>query len=164
MLLGASYGSSERAIQELVDNAWDANAEHVWITLPEAVPADPVVVRDDGSGMTERQVRTEYLKIARDRRASKGNLTPDKRRTVKGRKGIGKFAGLMMAGTMVLQTRVRGQQTALTIRKEDLLQAGDDLEERPFPIETTSTRVTTRALTSLCLPWINILIFQVPNN
>src|SRR5260370_18443775 len=70
MLLGATYRSSEQAIQELVDNAWDADAEHVWITLPDAVTADPVIVRDDGSGMTDQQVRNEYLKIARDRRAT----------------------------------------------------------------------------------------------
>jgi DNA mismatch repair ATPase MutL len=44
MLLGATYRSSEQAIQELVDNAWDADAEHVWITLPDAVTADPVIV------------------------------------------------------------------------------------------------------------------------
>ena len=87
MLLGATYRSSEQAIQELVDNAWDADAEHVWITLPDAVTADPVIVRDDGSGMTDQQVRNEYLKIARDRRATKGDRTPGKHRTVRSRSG-----------------------------------------------------------------------------
>ena len=133
-LLGATYRSSEQAIQELVDNAWDADAEHVWITLPDPVTFDPVVVRDDGSGMTERQVRDEYLKIARDRRANKGDRTPGKHRLVKGRKGIGKFAGLMMAGVMRLETRARGQSTFLTIRKEDL-QAGAELEALPLQID-----------------------------
>jgi DNA mismatch repair ATPase MutL len=57
MLLGAAYRSSEQAIQELVDNAWDADAEHVWISLPDAVTSDPVVVRDDGCGMKEHEVR-----------------------------------------------------------------------------------------------------------
>jgi len=133
-LLGATYRSSEQAIQELVDNAWDADAEHVWITLPEPVTPHPVVVRDDGSGMTDQQVRNEYLKIARDRRATKGDRTPGKHRLVKGRKGIGKFAGLMMAGIMRLDTRVRGQNTCLTIRKDDL-QAGAELEALPLPIE-----------------------------
>ena len=33
-LLGEGYHSTERALKELVDNAWDAEAEHVWITLP----------------------------------------------------------------------------------------------------------------------------------
>jgi Histidine kinase-, DNA gyrase B-, and HSP90-like ATPase len=134
MLLGAAYRSSEQAIQELVDNAWDADAEHVWISLPDAVTSDPVVVRDDGCGMKEQEVRSEYLNIARDRRASKGDRTPAKHRVVKGRKGIGKFAGLMMAGIMRLETSARGQRTSLTIRKEDL-QAGAELEALPLPIE-----------------------------
>jgi hypothetical protein len=34
-LLGENYRSTEQAIKELIDNAWDADAEHVWITLPE---------------------------------------------------------------------------------------------------------------------------------
>jgi hypothetical protein len=137
MLLGAAYRSSEQAIQELVDNAWDADAEHVWITLPDPVTSDPVILRDDGSGMKEQEVRNEYLKIARDRRATKGDWTLDKHRRVKGRKGIGKFAGLMMAGIMRLETCARGQRTCLTICKEDL-HAGAELEALQLPIEVGS--------------------------
>ena len=133
-LLGAAYRSSEQAIQELVDNAWDADAEHVLITLPDPVTNDLVIVRDDGSGMREQEVRNEYLKVARDRRAAKGDRTPGKRRPVKGRKGVGKFAGLMMAGIMRLETRARGQRTCLTIRKDDL-HAGAELEALPLPID-----------------------------
>ena len=48
---------------------------------------DPIVIRDDGTGMTEHEVRHEYLKIANDRRSRKGELTIGKKRTVKGRKG-----------------------------------------------------------------------------
>lgn len=78
-------------------------------------------------------MRNEYLKIARDRRATKGDRTPGKHRSVKGRKGVGKFAGLMMAGTMRIETRARGQLTSLTIRKEDL-QTEPELEALALPI------------------------------
>jgi HSP90 family molecular chaperone len=114
-LLGETYRSSEQAIKELVDNAWDADAAHVWISLPATMTLDPIVVRDDGSGMTEREVRQEYLRIARDRRASKGERTPECNRKVKGRKGIGKFAGLMVADRMEVATRARGVETRLVI-------------------------------------------------
>src|SRR3954465_3116505 len=93
-LLGETYRCSDQSIKEPVDNAWDADATHVWINLPVAVTFDTVVVRDDGTGMTEPDVRHEYLRIARDRRASKGERTPERNRKVKGRKAIGKFAGL----------------------------------------------------------------------
>src|SRR5690606_38566362 len=63
-LLGEGYRSSEHALKELVDNAWDADAAHVSITLPAPMSADPIVIVDDGSGMTEAEVRGEYLVVA----------------------------------------------------------------------------------------------------
>lgn len=136
-LLGETYRSSEEALRELVDNAWDADAENVGITLPSEVTKDPIVISDDGTGMTEREVRDEYLYVANDRRTRKGQVTPGKKRPVKGRKGIGKFAGLIAADTMVLETCARGRATVLTITKADLLKASGrtDLEKINLPIE-----------------------------
>jgi len=57
-LLGENYRSSELAVKELVDNSWDADADNVWIALPEPITAEPIVVRDDGTGMTEQEVRS----------------------------------------------------------------------------------------------------------
>jgi len=136
LLLGETYRSSEQAIKELVDNAWDADAKSVWITLPDPLTADPLIIRDDGTGMIEKEVREDYLKIARDRRVLKGDRTSGKRRLVKGRKGIGKFAGLMVASFMNLETRARGQQTRLAIPKDDLIKAEGDLERIPLDITT----------------------------
>jgi HSP90 family molecular chaperone len=93
-LLGESYRNTEQALKELIDNAWDADAERIWITLPGSITNEPIIVKDDGTGMTEREVRNEYLNIARDRRSRKGDLSLIRKRQVKGRKGIGKFAGL----------------------------------------------------------------------
>jgi DNA mismatch repair ATPase MutL len=62
-LLGSSYRSTEQAIKELVDNAWDADASEVRITLPAEMSADPVIIEDDGSGMTVRESREDYLKV-----------------------------------------------------------------------------------------------------
>lgn len=134
-LLGETYRSTEQAIKELVDNAWDADAPNVWIALPGSLTLDPITVRDDGSGMTERELRQEYLKVARDRRLSKGEHTPG-RRLVKGRKGIGKFAGLIIAETMTVETSANGQTTCLTIPKQELLSSTGDLEKLPLPLTT----------------------------
>ena len=41
-LLGESYMSSERALRELVDNAWDAEARVVKFTLPDILSEEPV--------------------------------------------------------------------------------------------------------------------------
>lgn len=133
-LLGENYRSSELAVKELVDNSWDADAENVWITLPEPMSAQPIIVRDDGTGMTEQEVKSEYLSVARDRTSTKGELTARLKRPVKGRKGIGKFAGLMVADHMSLQTYARGTSTSLEFQRQEILTAARDLEKVPLPI------------------------------
>lgn len=139
-LLGESYRSTELALKELVDNAWDADAENVWITLPEPLTKDPIVIRDDGLGMTDREIKSGYLKIASDRRTRKGERTVKFNRLVKGRKGIGKFAGLVSANQMDIETSARGKKTHLTIKKGDLLASEKDLEkvDLPFNVEETA--------------------------
>lgn len=134
-LLGENYRSTEKALKELIDNAWDANAENVWITLPDLWEEQPIIIRDDGAGMTEREVREEYLAIASPRASRKGRKTPGKSRSVKGRKGIGKFAGLVVAGVMRIETSVRGKSTTLEMSKEKILKAAGDLEAVSLPIE-----------------------------
>ena len=39
-LLSQEYPSSERALKELVDNAWDADAEHVSVNLPKPLSGE----------------------------------------------------------------------------------------------------------------------------
>jgi hypothetical protein len=133
-LLGSSYRSTEQAIKELVDNAWDADASEVRITLPAEMSADPVIIEDDGSGMTVGELREDYLKVARDRRSLKGDLTVGKRRRVKGRKGIGKFAGLMVADTMQLVTSARGVRAELMFEREHLIHSHSDFERVRIPL------------------------------
>ncbi len=155
-LLGEGYRSSEEALRELVDNAWDADASRVSVTVPMVLDTSPIVVEDDGSGMTEEEVRSEYLRIASDRTSRKGDRTTGRNRKVKGRKGIGKFAGLMAAAEMSIETCARGRRTAVTVTKEHLTSARADvadLEAVDLPItsekcndQTHGTKVTLRLL------------------
>jgi hypothetical protein len=137
-LLGETYRSTEDAIKELVDNSYDADAEKVEITLPkEFTPNPEIIVVDDGTGMKEKEVRSEYLNVANSRTSRKGNLTFTKKRKVKGRKGIGKFSGLMVAEIMNIETCTKGIKTILTINRTELAKENYDLEKVPLPIETT---------------------------
>lgn len=135
-LLGETYKSIEDAIKELVDNAYDADADDIWIELPEPLTVNPeVVVRDNGTGMKEQEVRHEYLKIASSRLSRKGDKSLIKNRKIKGRKGIGKFAGLMVAEVMHITTTAGGKQTTLSIIKDELSKAKYDLEKVKLPID-----------------------------
>lgn len=127
-LLSQEYASSEKALKELVDNAWDADAEQVNVVLPQPMSDAPIVIADDGNGMTEEELRRHYLFIATDRRSRRGERTTGKNRRIKGRKGIGKFAGLMTASIMTLETRVRGHLCGFTLRLEDLAKV-EDIEQ-----------------------------------
>lgn len=152
-LLGETYRSTEHAVKELVDNAWDADAPTISITLPDPMTANPIVIEDTGSGMTEQELRNEYLVVANDRRSRKGDRTKQLKRLVKGRKGIGKFAGLMVANVMEIETTARGKTTRVVIAKEDLLNASRDLERIDLPLTVTpgaegvsGTKVTLSSL------------------
>lgn len=147
-LLSQEYSSSERALKELVDNAWDADAKEVVILLPKPLSGEPIVIQDDGTGMTEEELRRHYLSIASDRRSRRGERTSGKNRLVKGRKGIGKFAGLMAAAAMTLETRARGRMCRITLRLDDLSQVEDieklniGLQSEPCGPEHRGTTLT----------------------
>jgi HSP90 family molecular chaperone len=115
--------------------------------------SNPIVIEDAGSGMTEQEVRNEYLVVANDRRSRKGDRTKKLKRLVKGRKGIGKFAGLMVANVMEIETTARGKTTRVVISKEDLLNVSRDLERIDLPLTVTpaaegvsGTKVTLSSL------------------
>uniref|UniRef100_UPI003561E48E ATP-binding protein n=1 Tax=Mariniphaga sediminis TaxID=1628158 RepID=UPI003561E48E len=135
-ILGENYRSTEYALKELVDNSWDADSEVVNITMPEPFDKSEIIIEDFGSGMTEREIRNEYLFIARGRTSRKGEITPFKKRKVKGRKGIGKFAGLLVAGEMILISKARGKKTTLKIIKDEIIKWKDDLEKLDLPISS----------------------------
>jgi len=134
-LLGETYRSSEVALKELVDNAWDADARSVRIALPDPLSSESIVVEDDGTGMTSRELRSEYLNIASDKRSRIGKETPGLNRKVKGRKGIGKFAGLMIAERMQIESVARGKKCTLIIDKKELIENESDLESVPLSLE-----------------------------
>ena len=147
-LLGETYRSVEDAVKELIDNSYDADAEHVKISLPEEIQPTPVIIiEDDGFGMKESEIRTEYLDIANSRISRKGELSSKLKRKVKGRKGIGKFAGLMVADFMKIESYSSGRKTILNIDKNSLAKANYDLEKVPLTISAEDCEVSKHGVT-----------------
>lgn len=142
-LLGQDYSTTEKALKELIDNAWDADAEVVHVTLPEPLTDAPIVVQDNGNGMTRQELEFHYLKIASDRRVRAGGRTAKKRRVIKGKKGIGKFAGLMCASAMTVTTKARREQISFSLNVEELSRA-QGIEHLELPLDITSCSAEDR--------------------
>lgn len=164
-VFGLSYNSSEKALKELIDNAYDADAENVYITIPAPLDNNPIIeIIDDGVGMNEKEVREEYLRIASSRFSRKGELTELKQRKVKGRKGIGKFAGLTVATNMLLNTKSNGILTSISINKNDILSSNYKIDEINIPI-STSECPNEKDGTSITLEGLNQnLAYPNPDN
>ncbi|HRG46459.1 MAG TPA: ATP-binding protein [Leptospiraceae bacterium] len=161
-LLGETYKSTEDALKELVDNAYDADSDEIRVTLPEPMTENPIItIVDDGTGMKEEELRSEYLRIASSRFSRKGEKTLGKERRVKGRKGIGKFSGLMVAEIMEVRTCAGGKQTTLTIIKSELAKAKYDLEKVQLQTEVDNCDKTLHG-TTITLKGLN-QNFNFPN-
>src|SRR3989442_12884239 len=64
-----TYQSPTACLSELIANCWDADADHVWITLPNMLDAlAAIIVKDDGDGMTFDHCELRYLNVGWGRR------------------------------------------------------------------------------------------------
>ena len=98
------YDRVSAVLAELIANAYDADSEHVKITLPfgqylarkvEGQIEDQgfeIFIEDDGCGMTAQEVNEFYLNVGYNRRVTRSERTAKHNRRVMGRKGIGKLA------------------------------------------------------------------------
>ena len=101
------YKSPHKAIEELVTNSYDANAERVHILLPEADQNGvnsslPLWVIDDGHGMDVEGFR-QLWRIAE---SNKANMAAQNGRSVIGQFGIGKLASYVLAWNLTHVSRV----------------------------------------------------------
>jgi hypothetical protein len=134
------YQSPVAAIAELISNAWDADTEEVNVTLPpKAEPGAVIIIADIGNGMTFEECQERYLNVGYDCREGGAKVvTPEKKRPVLGRKGIGKFAGFGIALTMVIDTtsRTNGERTVFELGLDRM--RGDAYIEKGGEIDVTS--------------------------
>ena len=135
-LLGAQlYGDTPSIISELVQNAYDADASAVWITINTTSP-NTIIVQDDGIGMTPEEINTRFLNIGQDRRTA--FPTSPSGRKVLGRKGIGKLAVFSLAKIIDIYSVKENQVAACRLDFDDItLNNGDPktLDESSVPIE-----------------------------
>lgn len=161
------YKRRDVAIAELVANAWDAGATHVQVTLPQPDSYDPetsaVVLEDDGSGMSEDAVETQYLVIGRNRRAE-GQPSALSGRPIMGRKGVGKLAGFGFGRHLNVVSWTGGVQTGVDLVSHDLKTSPGTTKElqvpgwtEAAPTQESGTRITISDLKHATPPNIGAL-------
>ena len=96
------YRSFMTVLGEAISNAWDADAENVWIYIDR--DNNSFVIKDDGEGMNADDFQNKFLKIGYSKRKDGSTLT-QKNRPFIGRKGIGKLALLSCADKISIQTK-----------------------------------------------------------
>lgn len=117
-------------IAELVSNAWDAEATHVWISLRTNKLGEPssVIVADDGVGMNKESLKNNYLLVGKKKRSAKNpsEKSVGGSRYLMGRKGIGKLAPFGVAKEVDLITIVDGRATWLKFNYDEMLHSEKD--------------------------------------
>ena len=89
------YRSFITVLGEAISNAWDANAENVYIDIDRG--SSTFTIRDDGEGMDSEDFQRKFLKIGYSKRKDGDAKSKGKQRPFIGRKGIGKLALLSCA-------------------------------------------------------------------
>lgn len=150
------YSTLPPVIGELVANAWDANATEVEITIPEIPLNDcsQIVIRDNGIGMSDEDIREKYLIVGRDRREKEGTdqTPPSLNRKVMGRKGIGKFSSFGIARNLEVESASNGTISRFVMDYDEMLKSAQDrhAEFPPLPptgTVTEGTKITLRRIT-----------------
>lgn len=126
------YSNAAAVLSELVANAWDADANNVYVDWE--APSDEIRIRDDGCGMTREQLNDRFLTVAYKKRSAEGGVSARLGRSFMGRKGIGKLSVFSLANTVEVYSARDGQKNAFRIVLEDL-KISIDKHETYEPVE-----------------------------
>jgi len=175
------YDRVSAVVAELVANAYDADAENVVVRVPLATLLArknretgkvegygyTIEVADDGHGITEREANRHFLKVGKDRRADpdQGKRSRRKRRSVMGRKGIGKLAPFGICKRIEILSAggdetEDGYPVSHFIMPYDKILADDD---RPVAMEVGDQDGTYRSKRGTTVRLIDFLPKRVPN-
>lgn len=109
------------ALTEFVANAWDAGAFNVSITIPEKNSEYPLIVEDDGIGMTDEEFRQRWMTLNYNRQKKQGKEVsfPDTGnayyRIAYGRNGVGRHGMLCFNTRYKVETWKNGELNAYDI-------------------------------------------------
>jgi RHS repeat-associated protein len=92
------YSNAAAVLSELVANAYDADSTLVEISWNDG--GTQVVVADDGTGMSVKELNKRFLTVGYKKRSKEGSKSKKWNRPFMGRKGIGKLSVFSIAETV----------------------------------------------------------------
>lgn len=137
------YSNTAAVLTEAVANAWDADAEHVKITI--APKSDKITILDDGVGMTVKDMNAKYLRVGYRRRQEDSihGTETAKGRPVMGRKGLGKLSLFSIARTIEVFSCANGAPHGLRMSLDGIQHSVDQKEPyySPESLEVEESKV-----------------------
>lgn len=144
------------AVFELVKNAYDADSSECSVLLqnPDDTNRGKIIVSDKGSGMTAETLKTVWLTIGTDFRATQrkaGKRSPKYHRLPLGEKGIGRLAAHKLGRKITLITRVSGKRETVMRVNWDRFDAAGNLSDVNVTIRTREPEVFTGKNHGTCI-------------
>ena len=130
------YSNVPAVLAELIANAWDADAARVDVSVKGQSDGKQIVIKDDGCGMDDADMREKFLTVGYRRRIKGGgDQTASKGRPVMGRKGIGKLSVLSIARKVQVFTKKKGADPlAIELDVEKIQEAIEKKQEYHPPV------------------------------
>ena len=122
-LLGKNlYSNAANAISELVANSIDAHAKNIYVYIDMSKKKQSIVeILDDGSGMNYSDLSEKYVWIGRNKRVDE-SLSTEEKKSLMGRKGIGKLAALFLSDQYFIITKKANETSENRWKVEDFIQ------------------------------------------
>jgi hypothetical protein len=131
------YRTPAGALKELVNNAFDSQAAHVWIRTDHPEHRS-IVVEDDGNGMTEEVAEMTFRHVGASLKTADPDSFPiTKHRRIIGMFGIGLLASAHISKTITILSHPKGKDYSLRVDLDlspyfELINQTQPLEEFTF--------------------------------
>ena len=136
------YSVLPNAMAELIANAYDAEADNVYIKLYDNDSGKKIVVSDDGVGMDFDEINDNFLRIGKKRREVDDGYSINHKRKVSGRKGLGKLAFFGIGDIIEIKTRKNGKEVSFIMCWNDILNCSDAEYKPKFRINDCDDKRT----------------------
>ena len=148
------YSSPNKAIEELVSNAFDADATCVHTVMsPDRAASDAsIAILDNGTGMDETGLKAHWI-VGRSPKERK-RLTDRGRRTI-GKFGIGKLAAYVLGNRLTHITKARGRFFSTTMDFSMVPKPDESVDTTSSPVRLPLHELTEKEAREAVDPWLS---------